>query len=141
MIKIYTNIFDKNFHIFKNESTRTEFIKYDGINYLSLLFEYYYQILSHLCVIKNDNNKKDIEDICHKIEKKILKILYFFNDNIKINEIINTNYEVINKFYYQMTITLLKYMELNSLDKEIILCLLNLLDGLVIHLNNKNDLD
>ena len=141
MIKIYTNIFDKNFHIFKNEFTITEFIKYDGINYLSLLLEYYYQILSHLCVIKNDNNEKDIEYICHKIEKKILKILNFFYDNIKLNKIINTNYEEINKFYYEITITLLKYMELNSLDLDIIICLLNLLDGLDFDSQNIDVID
>ena len=47
-IIINTLFFDNNFHTFKNKLTLNEFIKYDGINFLALLMEYYYQILNNV---------------------------------------------------------------------------------------------
>ena len=53
IIKLFSSLFDKNFHIFENKSSVIEFMKCEGINYLSLLLEYYYQIINCLLDPKN----------------------------------------------------------------------------------------
>ena len=53
-IRIFSPFFSSRFNIFENKSSLEEFIKYDGIYYLSLFFEYYYQILCKIkCIIEN----------------------------------------------------------------------------------------
>ena len=81
IIRLNTSVFNKNIHIFQNESTLYEFIRCEGINYLSLLMEYYFQILSHI----NSNyefKENEIGEICQKINQKILYNLEFFYKNI-----------------------------------------------------------
>ena len=82
MISINTSSFNKYFHVFTNNLTIMEFIKYDGINFLSLLMEYYYQILSHLLNDIDSYEKKEIKEICEKINLKILKNISFFNVHV-----------------------------------------------------------
>lgn len=43
-----SRIMNKEFFVFSNKPSLSEFLKYDGISFLSLQFEYYFQILSHL---------------------------------------------------------------------------------------------
>ena len=134
MIKIYSSIFDKNFHIFENKFTLEEFIKYDGIDYLSLLMEYYYQILCQICIKINDNQENDIKEICKKININIFNILLFIYKNIMqiIKEI-----DIINKFFYQMAITLLKLLEIDTINIETIKCISNILD----YIDNSEDIN
>lgn len=49
--------FDQKFHTFKNSLTIFEFLKFDGINYLSLHFEYYFQILTILKQKQSPNSE------------------------------------------------------------------------------------
>ena len=100
-IKILTSSFNKNFHIFQNNLAALEFIKYGGINYLSLLLEYYYQILSHILQNINSYQKKEIKEICQKINQKILNNISFFNINV-IN--INFNFRMINPINKYLTV-------------------------------------
>ena len=116
MIKIYPSLFNKNFHIFKNESSLLEFLKFDGINYLSLLMEYYYQVLSHIYSEKANYHKNEINEICKKINQNILKVLLFLNENL----FIMIKHNSINKFFSQMAITLLKHLELYPINLETI---------------------
>ena len=131
MIIIFTSYFNCRFHIFENKSTLDEFMKYDGIHFLCLLFEYYYQIIS---MIENSNdinehkennspitniNSVNLEDIYRKIENNIFDLI-----NIFIGKILNKKYckyfiIEINQFFYQMVITIKKYMKNNSIRNEL----------------------
>jgi hypothetical protein len=137
-IKILTSSFNKNFHIFQNNLAALEFIKYGGINYLSLLLEYYYQILSHILENINSYQKKEIKEICQKINQKILNNISFFNINV-IN--INFNFRMINpinKYFYQMSTTLMKFLELSMINTETIVAILYLFNSFDC-LKRKND--
>ena len=131
MINIFTSFFNCRFHIFENKRTLDEFMKYDGIHYLCLLFEYYYQIIS---MIENSNdinehkennsainniNSVNSEDIYKKIENNIFDLINFFIDKI-LNKKYCKNFIIeINQFFYQMVITIKKYMKNNSIRNEI----------------------
>ena len=56
------SVFHQKFHLVRNSPTLFEFIKFDGINYLSLLFEYYYQILLKIQKYSSEKEKKEIFD-------------------------------------------------------------------------------
>ena len=119
-IILYSSLFDKNFHIFENKSSIIEFIKYDGMHYLNLLLEYYYQIISYLCENKKKFKNEDINNISKEINQNILSILNFCNMNI-IQKKYHLNYlEETNQFFYQMSVTLLKFMEIDILNIQII---------------------
>ena len=113
IIKIFSPFFNSRFNIFKNKYSLEEFIKYDGIYFLCLILEYYYQIM---CNIKNYSNQIGL---FRKISECIIELIEFF-----LNKILNENYllkfiDQINKFFYQMTITLKKYFEINSINSKI----------------------
>ena len=131
MISIFTSYFNCRFHIFENKSTLDEFMKYDGIHYLCLLFEYYYQIIS---MIENSNdinehkennspitniNSVNLEDIYRKIENNIFDLINFFIDKILNKKYCKYFIIEINQFFYQMVITIKKYMKNNSIRNEI----------------------
>ena len=139
-IKLYTSNFDKYFHIFKNELTLKQFINCGGIDYLSLLMEYYYQILTHLYTIKNESNENEIKLICKRINQKLTKILSFFYKNIIRNNIDLDN-DHINKFFYQTTITLKTFMDLDILNKDIIDCLFDISNYLFSLEDNINNIE
>ena len=140
-IKIYT-FFDKNFHIFNNKLTISEFIKYDGIDYLSLLIEYYYQILCYISLNRNNYKTSNFEETLKIINMKISKNLEFFYNNIIQNmSTIDYDLDKISKYFYQIAITLIKFIELYILDIEIIICLVNILNtlDLISDFNDKID--
>ena len=139
-IKIYNSYFDKNFHIFKNELTLKQFINCGGIDYLSLLMEYYYQILTHIYTIKNENNENEIKLICKRINQKLTNIMTFFYQNIIKNNI-DLNNDQINKYFYQTTITLTKFMDLDILNKDIIYCLFDISNYLFSLEENSNNIE
>ena len=127
IIDINTSFFDKNYHFFENKSTLEEFVKYNGMHYISLLVEYYYQILSRLTENKDDFKENEINEICQKINQKIFKILQFFYKNI-FQKSLNIHYNILNKFFYLIASTLLKLLEISSLDFEIIKCLTSIMN-------------
>ena len=57
-----SNGFHQKFHIVRNALTLFQFIKFDGINYISLLLEYYYQILIKIQKNESEKEKKEIFD-------------------------------------------------------------------------------
>ena len=129
-IIINTSFFNKNFHIFKNELTLNEFIKFDGVNFLSLLMEYYYQILNNLYDKKLMKEIKEIKDTCKKVEKNIFENLKFFNENVLQKNNLNINFDDINKYFYQLSITLIKYIEIEDIHFDIINYLLKIIETL-----------
>ena len=132
IIKIFPSTFNKKFHIFQNELTLDEFIKYGGINYLSLLMEYYYQLLSYLSY-KNNFKENELKETYKIINQKILNNLQFFYKNIIKNQI---NHNNINIYFYQMSITILKFIEIDYLNKETIECLSNILNNIDLREDN-----
>ena len=135
MINIFTSFFNCRFHIFENKRTLDE----DGIHYLCLLFEYYYQIIS---MIENSNdinkqkenknainnlNSVNLDNIYKKIENNIFDLINFFIDKI-LNKKYCKNFIIeINQFFYQMVITIKKYMKNYSIRNEIFDTIQNLL--------------
>ena len=140
-VKIFSSYFDKNFHIFKSELTLEQFIKYEGIEYLSLLNEYYYQIINHIISNKNLFTENEIDEICEEINLKILNNLEFFNKNIISNKLLS-KYNSINKYFFQFDITILKLLEIGSLNFDILKCLINILNALDFgnEINDENEI-
>ena len=128
IIKISSSLFDKKFHIFENESTLNRFINSDGIHYLCLLFEYYYQILCRLNFENKNENVDNIQLIYSDINQKILNILHFFNENIIKYRIYLNNRQEIYQFFYQMAITLYKFMEKSILNIQTLKLLTDILN-------------
>ena len=114
MVKLTSSFFNSRYNIFENKYSLEEFIKYDGIYYLSLLLEYTYQIL---CKIEKEENKKLIQI---KIKNTIFEILKFFCNNLINKYYFEHFYSTINEFFYQMTVTLKKYITTNIINKEIL---------------------
>ena len=132
MIKIFTPFFNNRFHIFENKYTIVEFVKFDGIYYLCLLLEYYYQILSNIenqinnQNITNKSNKNnniniinDKKNIFIKIENNICEIIRFFIEKILNKQYCKNFIREINHFFYQMTVTIKKYAVINILGDDI----------------------
>lgn len=54
------NVFHQQYHLVRNAPTLFEFLKFDGINYISLLLEYYYQILIKIQNYSSEKERKEI---------------------------------------------------------------------------------
>jgi len=118
IIQMKTSLFNKFFHTFERELTIFEFIKYDGIHYLSLLLEYYYQIICHLCELKDKCNKNDFTSVCEEINQKIFNILKFFYTNIIIPKLTKNNLDETKQFFYQISVTILKLAEIHNINYD-----------------------
>ena len=126
-IIINTSYFNKNFHIFKNVLTLDEFIKYDGIHLLSLQMEYYYQILNNLKEKKIQKETKIIKNICKKIEAQIFESINFIYENILKNiSLLNISLSDISKYFYEISITIVEYIDIEEINIDIIKYLLKI---------------
>ena len=143
IIQLKTSLFNKFFHTFEREFTIFQFLKYDGIHYLSLLLEYYYQIICHLRKIKDKCNKDDLTSVCDEINLKIFNILKFFYSNIIIPKLTKNNLDEIKQFFYQISVTILKLTEIYSINYGTIKHLVDILKTFNSHLGeyikNKED--
>ena len=149
IIKILTSFFNNRFHVFENKNSLEEFIKYDGIIYLCLLLEYYYQILCNLNKYyiddkqnenKIDESKNDtiISELYERIENNIYEIFEFF-----VNKIINKKFcenfiKEINRFLYQMTITIKQYLINQDINKKFIELIFVLLKIFINYIQEEN---
>ena len=132
-ITIWSPFFNSKFNVFKNNFSIEEFIKYDGIYYLCLLLEYFYQILCKIQKEKSNNNY-----ILIKIEKNILDIIKFFYDNLIYKDFFKDFIKDINKFFYQMTVTLKLYIKINKVNEELIKIIYQLIEK-IIDLSKENE--
>ena len=141
-IEIFTSFFNNRFHIFENTITIEEFIKYDGLHYLCLILEYYYQILCKLNESNNNQNKEsniDIKAIYERIENNIYDLFEFFVDRIIVYENLCENFiKEINHFLYQIVITIKKYMMFNFLNKKYFNLILSLLNILINYIRDES---
>ena len=144
IIQLNTSLFDKNFHTFENKMTLIEFIKYDGIHYLCLLLEYYYQILSQIYEIKVKYDNNEIKEICKDISQNIINILKFFNINIIQSKLYLYYWKETNQFFYQLAVTLSKYMEIDIINIEVIKFLIDMINYfnrmIDVYMNNEKNL-
>ena len=97
MIKIFSCFFNSRFNIFENKYSLEEFIKYDGLCYLCLLLEYFYQILCKIEQEKNDNNNFNQKDN-NKIEQENNNQIEQEKININRSEQENNNKNKIEQF-------------------------------------------
>ena len=89
---INSSIFTNEFNIFERKYSLIEFVKYEGIHFLSLLFEYYYQILSYLIEVKDNVEQNIIKVLIKEINQKMIKLMRFFNNNILKTNLYEYNY-------------------------------------------------
>ena len=127
--------FDKYFHTFENKLTIIEFLNNNGFNYLYLLLEYYYQILSQLCAIKNNYDINNINNICQKINQKINNLLNFFDRLILEHKLFTNFIKETSRFLCQMSVTLQKFMEIDILNTETINFIVKVLNFFNFYIN------
>ena len=141
-IKIFSSVFNSRFNIFENKYSLEEFIKYDGLYYLGLLFEYFYQILSKIEKEKEkEKEKENKKDILIKIGENIIGIIKFFNENLVNSHYLKIFHHHINIFFYQMTVVLKKYIS-NNINDEILKLIYELIEkitDLTINDGNGNE--
>ena len=136
IIKISNSVFDKKFHIFENELTLNRFIYYQGIHYLCLLFEYYYQVLCRLNSENQNTNINDIQLIFVDINQKILSVLNFFIEHIiHDKESLRSNRQEIYQFFYELSITLSKLAEKSIINIQTIKLLIVMLNTFNQYIN------
>ena len=120
---IITSIFNRYFHFFERKFSLIEFIKHEGIHFLSLIFEYYFQILCHLSEKTdndndNDNDKNNLDSIYGEINTKIIFVLNFFNSNIIKTNLYENNISETEQFFNQMVLLIFKFVEKKGLNEK-----------------------
>ena len=89
-------------------------MKYDGMYYLYLLLEYYYQIINKIKekIILSDK-------ISETIGNNLYNILDMFDINILQTKYFLTSIKETNKFFYQFVITLKELISIGNINKNI----------------------
>ena len=132
IIEIGTSLFNCNFNYVENTSGLIKFVEEDGIFYMLLIFEYYYQILFRISkdALSYDNNivlSKEHIEILKSIEKGIENIVEFF-----LKKIIDTNFNIkyykIILFFYQMNVVIKQFLLLKTINNNIYHLLIKFLD-------------
>ena len=133
VIEIGSSLFNCNFNIVENTSALLKFVEEDGIFYMLLIFEYYYQILFKICkdVLKNDNNNiilsNEQSEIIKIVEKGMENYIEFF-----WKKIIETNFNIkfykLILFYYQMSVVIRQFILLKNINNNIYQFLLKFLE-------------
>ena len=126
ILEMNTKLFNCNFNIFENKSGITKFIEEDGIFFLILILEYYYQVIFRISkevlgkTENNDddenkeNNKNSIND---KKNNKFIKFynIYSFNflskEQNKILECIGNGIKIILQFFLKKILNLNIYVK------------------------------
>ena len=139
ILVINTKLFNCNFNVFENRSTFLKFYEEDGIFYLILILEYYYQILYKINHnINNDNDENNIikkEEILNLIEKNIYDILIFFKKAMQFNI---KNYKI-TLFYYQINVVIKEYILIRNINEKTLSLLLDFLN--THHIKSKEEIN
>ena len=134
IIAIGCSLLNCNFNFVENMSGLIKFVEEDGIFYMLLIFEYYYQILFRLSKdVLGDN--KDCSVILYHELNEILKVIEKgIEDNIDffLKKIIETHFNIktykIILFYYQMNVVIKQFLLLKNINDNIFQLLINYLD-------------
>ena len=136
-----TSLFNRYFHIFERKFSLLEFIKYDGIHYLSLICEFYYQIICRLIEIQNNSDSNILISISKIINEKIIKVLNFFNTNIIQTNLYQNKIKETKHFFYQMVLLIFKFIEIDDLHLDIFKSIYDILATFDQDLNLKKNKD
>ena len=128
-LTINSSVFNNKFHTFEFKYSLIEFVKYEGIHYLSLLFEYLYQILCFLSEKKDEIEKDILKQLYNKINQQITKIIEFLNINIINTNLYEYNLIQIEQFFYQMSKAIFKFVEVGCLDFETIKFIVDIINS------------
>ncbi len=136
--KINTKLFNCNFNIFENRSSILKFFEEDGLFYLILMLEYYYQILYKINEDISENNKddknnnkiillsKEQKDILIIIQNNIYNILSFFKI-ITCNNLYIKNYKI-TLFFYQINVVIKQYILIENIHDKLFELLITILN-------------
>ena len=125
IIEIGSSLFNCNFNYIENTSSIIKFIEEDGIFYMLLILEYYYQILFKICKdILDDNNTGnkilsfEQNEILKIIEKGIEDYLEFFFKKMKEAYF---NIKIYKKilFFYQINVVIKQFILLKNINDNI----------------------
>ena len=137
-LTINSSVFNNKFHTFEFKYSLIEFVKYEGIHYLSLLFEYLYQILCFLSEKKDKIEKDNLKQLYNQINEKITKIIKFLYINIINTNLYEYNLIQIEQFFYQMAKTIFKFVEVECLDFETIKFIVDIINSFDKKTNTNN---
>ena len=125
IIELGSSLFNCNFNYVENTSGLIKFIEEDGIFYMLLIFEYYYQILFKISKDVFENAKDDNiilsyeqNEIIKTIEKGIEDYLEFFNKKIKDTNFNIKSYKKI-LFFYQVNVVIKQFILLKNINNNI----------------------
>ena len=136
--KINTKLFNCNFNIFENRSTILKFFEEDGLFYLILMLEYYYQILYKINKDISENNKeeknnnkniilsKEQKDILIIIQNNIYNILSFFK-TITTSKLNIKSYKI-TLFFYQINVVIKQYILIDNINDKLFDILITILN-------------
>ena len=121
-LEINSSLFNCNFCIIENTSSLIKFVEEDGLFYIHLIFEYYYQVIFRICkdVLSKDNVvlSKEQTEILNIIEKGIENYFEFF-----MKKIIETNFYIkeykMTLFFYQLNIVIKQFLLLKNINDNI----------------------
>ena len=122
-IKIFPQFFYNRFHTFENRNTIDEFINNNGVYFINLLLQNYFQT-----ICKIENNEIYSKDIVNKIvNNNIYELTQFFLAIILKKSMKKTYFAEIYNFYEISIIIFQKYISLNIINKNIVDTIKNLL--------------
>ena len=125
VIELGSSLFNCNFNFVENTSSLIKFIEEDGIFYMILIMEYYYQILFKISKDVLSDNKSDSitlskeqNEIINIIERGIEDYLDFFYKKMKDNYFNIKQYKKI-LFFYQVNVVIKQFILLKNISNNI----------------------
>ena len=125
VIELGSSLFNCNFNFVENTSSLIKFIEEDGIFYMILIMEYYYQILFKISKDVLSDNKSDYitlskeqNEIINIIERGIEDYLDFFYKKMKDNYFNIKQYKKI-LFFYQVNVVIKQFILLKNISNNI----------------------
>ena len=129
IIEIGSSLFNCNFSIVENKSSLIKFAEEDGLFYIYLIFEYYYQILFRICkdVLSKENAllSKEQTEIINIIERGIENYTEFFMKKIIFTNINIKGYKI-TLFFYQLNVVIKQFILLRNVNNNIYQLLINI---------------
>ena len=122
-IKIFPKFFYSRFHTFENKSSLDELFKSNGLYYINLILQFYFQ---NICQIQS-NEISSKKDLIIKVSNCFYELTQFFLTIILKNNEIKNNYKEVYNFYDLSIIIFQKYISLNIMNKSLVDMIKNLL--------------
>ena len=133
VILVGSSLFNCDFNYVENTSGLVRFVEEDGIFYMLLTLEYYYQVLFRICkdVIKDDSDNiflsEEQSDILDVIEKSIENNMEFF-----MKKVVETNFNIrlykLVLFFYQINVVIKQFLLLKNINDNIYKLLIRFLN-------------